>query len=384
MKNNKIAYFDGLRGLAALIVVIAHFIQLFYPALFSLDAQLVHNMVELEISKTPFNILYNGNLSVCIFFVLSGFVLSYRFFETKQSKVIISSAIRRYFRLALPVSVSVLFVYILLLFDSFYLKNILEYTFTQLNTDYSKFSTNFFVMSKIALFDTLFNWDSSYNPVLWTITYELFGSFLVFSFLALFGDIQRRYVVYILLIVLFSRTYFLGFIFGILLSDVFVHQRSVFQNLHVLVKYVLLFVGLFLGSYPYINTSNTIYSFLYIPALEADNLIVYHIVGAFLIMITVLCSSTLQSILSSSFFLFLGRISFSLYLIHFTLLCSLSSFLFWKLHAVIGYNSSALLTFLVSIPVMFVFSHYLYKYVDVKAINWSKELFEKKIFSFKN
>ena len=83
----KIKYLDGLRGLAAFVVVFHHFILAFYPALFFGDNATPHLRAGLEafVSGTPINLLYNGNFAVSIFFVLSGYVLSYKFFVRKKS-----------------------------------------------------------------------------------------------------------------------------------------------------------------------------------------------------------------------------------------------------------------------------------------------------------
>lgn len=62
-----LSYLDGMRGIAAFIVVLSHFVQLFYPALLESDIQIAHNPFEMILNKTPFNIFYNGNFSVCIF-----------------------------------------------------------------------------------------------------------------------------------------------------------------------------------------------------------------------------------------------------------------------------------------------------------------------------
>ena len=65
----KISYLDGLRGLAAFVVVFHHFIYAFYPALFlGSNAQLhLKGGEEAFLSGSVFNLLYNGNFAVCVF-----------------------------------------------------------------------------------------------------------------------------------------------------------------------------------------------------------------------------------------------------------------------------------------------------------------------------
>jgi len=85
----KLTYLESLRGLAALAVVFNHLAIAFYPALFFGPSAPSHTgrALEAAISGTPLNLLYNGAFSVSIFFVLSGFVLSYGFFRDRSATV---------------------------------------------------------------------------------------------------------------------------------------------------------------------------------------------------------------------------------------------------------------------------------------------------------
>ncbi|MFK5073434.1 acyltransferase family protein, partial [Klebsiella pneumoniae] len=62
-----------------------------------------HYPLETLLATTPLFGLYSGTFFVAMFFVLSGFVLSYRFLLTPQREIVFSSACRRYLRLAYPV-----------------------------------------------------------------------------------------------------------------------------------------------------------------------------------------------------------------------------------------------------------------------------------------
>ena len=89
----RLHFVDGLRGWAAVAVLLCHlFIQLFpySPQVAVLLAQLL-----------PFS----GAAAVYVFFVISGFVLSIRYVETKDSDGLARMAASRYLRLALPIFV---------------------------------------------------------------------------------------------------------------------------------------------------------------------------------------------------------------------------------------------------------------------------------------
>ena len=62
----------------------------------------------------PFTFLYLADAAVSVFFVLSGYVLTQRYYETSEPLVFESAAISRYVRLVLPAAASVIFAWALL------------------------------------------------------------------------------------------------------------------------------------------------------------------------------------------------------------------------------------------------------------------------------
>ena len=76
---------DGLRGIAALIVMNSHFVcaffpylnSKFFPEIFS-NSDKVNNLIGF-LQPPGLSIIFNGHAAVCVFFVLSGHVLSIPF-----------------------------------------------------------------------------------------------------------------------------------------------------------------------------------------------------------------------------------------------------------------------------------------------------------------
>ncbi|MER1986562.1 MAG: acyltransferase [Solibacillus sp.] len=375
----KVYFFEGIRGVAAFVVVISHFIQVFYPGLFSLNPELAHNEFEKNIAQSPLNLLYNGNFAVCIFFVLSGFVLSYKYFVKKENGILVESAVKRYFRLALPVTVSVLFAYILLKFNLYYYGYSISITKSTM-PDFYAMEASLLNALQEGLFGAFFLKEFSHNAVLWTMYYELLGSFIVFAFLALFGNVRNRVIPYILLVVMFWDSYFVAFILGMILCDLHVNLS---EKAHLIVKnkivvLVTFLVGIYLASFPYVDVQGTMYEFIIIEGLEVNYFIMAHIVGAFLILFALLYSKLLQKIFELRPFLYLGNVSFSLYLIHFIIINSVSCYIFLKLFEQgISYNVSFLMAFCISIVVTFVLAHYMTKYVDLNSVKLSKLVYDK-------
>lgn len=377
----KIRYLDGLRGIAALVVVVHHFILAFYPALFFGSSAQNHLQggVEDWMSRSVFNVLYNGNFAVCLFFVLSGFVLSYKFFLEKKQEVIRESVVKRYFRLMIPVTFSVLIVFFLMRFSLFFHLSAAESTGSFWFERFWLFEENFFDALIAGMFGSFFSDTFLYNMVLWTISFEFLGSLLVFSFLAFFGTMKNRYIAYIALLTFFFQTYYLAFILGILLSDIATSHaittklRKIFEKR--LIFWSLLSLGLFLGSFPSgRSTENTLYEFMHNSIFE-DTQRFCHIIGAFFLILALLFYKKAHNVLSHRFVSFFGDISFSLYLLHFIILGSLTSFIFLQMHPYFSYHISALFAFGISTLFLILFSYWMYRHIDKKAIQFSKFLY---------
>lgn len=383
---NKLFYLDGMRGLAAFVVVISHYIQVFYPAALNGRPEQVHSELDLLYGYSPINLFYNGQFAVCLFFVLSGYVLSVKMFGREleldsftYQKMLQSSAVRRYIRLAVPAAGSVLLVYLAIIMNAFYLQEIWGTTWTDMKKNYYALDTNVYTIIKACIFDPFFRFEAHpYNPVLWTMSYELLGSFLIFGFLALFGRLQKRWIVYVVLSVVFIQTYFVAFLWGMLLADLLKHKWTESKITAVIV----LITGTYLGSAPYTSLMGTVYAPIEIGVRGINEWMQFQIdprqfartLGAAMILFSLLRLKVLQRLFGWAPFAYLGQLSFSIYLIHFTFLNTFSAFLFSKVNPYLSYNLAFVITFMVSMVPLFVLSHFYMKYIDQGAIKLAREL----------
>jgi len=251
----KILALESLRGLAALIVVLTHFGYAFYPAmLIGGTSAVIHSRFEQIILHSPFNILISGQFAVICFFVLSGFVLSYGYFS--KAIDLVTATIKRYFRLAPVVFVSVLLSYFLLKLGLY--QNISLAAATQ--SDWLEQFWKIDITLRDALWQGIVGTfviqpqpTTSLNPLLWTIYYELIGSLLIFAFLGLAGKDRRRWILYGIFALVFLNTYYFAFIVGMLLCDLFVHRQESFRAVGYWrkgYKIAMLVGGIVLASYP--------------------------------------------------------------------------------------------------------------------------------------
>ncbi len=110
----KINSAESIRGLACLAVVFSHLAMSFFPYLHHFDP---HETTDLKwvyhVHHSPFGFFYSGDAAVFVFFVLSGYVLSYAILKSPQQfhSKIKNMMIKRYPRLMIPALASCLLIW---------------------------------------------------------------------------------------------------------------------------------------------------------------------------------------------------------------------------------------------------------------------------------
>jgi peptidoglycan/LPS O-acetylase OafA/YrhL len=371
----KINYLNGLRGVAAINVMIMHFFVALAPAMVYGSKYPSHfGSLDQIFSTTPLGLIGAGNFSVCIFFVLSGYVLTQKFFKTKEKSIIISSAVRRYPRLFIPVFAAVMLSY--LLASAGLYRYYIETVMVSAGSNYRHywtFTPDILEAIKQAVWTSFFAGGTiQYNPVLWTMTIEFYGSMLVFTMALIFGSLRNRWTFYFAAAVLFINSYYLAFVIGMVFADVFNSKKPLFKTDNRIILFIILISGLFLGSYPESTlVNNSLYGFLDNGFFESPKM-TYHIIGSGMIMYVLLNSKGLQHVFSSPVPVFLGKISYSLYLVHFPIMSSFTCALFLVLYPVLSYVSAALISISLSFLLIIPLSYLFYKHIDMAGVKLSK------------
>lgn len=368
----KLDYLNGLRGLAALVVVIHHFAYVFlvYATKGVGQAQFGFEKI---IYTSPLQLLVAGNFAVCIFFILSGFVLSYAFFQTGRTGLALAAATKRYFRLMPPILVSVLMSYAILTLG-------FNFNHQAAEISGSPWLANFWPRA-VSLGEAVYYGavgiivgDSSpglLNNALWTMKVEFLGSMLVFGFLAVFGKLRWRWLIYAVLVAVSWNSYYLAFVLGMALCDVS-NSRWSPKVLPWPAIGLLVIGGLALGAAPIPGPTATVYSSLAWPG--ADRYLIFilsHIIGALMLLVAIIYSPTLKTVFSSAPLRYLGKISFALYLLHVLVLGSYASYLFVLLNRSLSYGVSLMWTGLAYVVIALIAADIFTRYVDEPAIRWA-------------
>ncbi|MED0992668.1 acyltransferase [Bacillus nitratireducens] len=364
---------DSLRGIAAIIVLLGHFLALF---------PILGKKVMYSTFGAYFSILWQGHSAVIIFFVLSGFVLSLPFYKGTEFNYL-KYLIKRVCRIYIP--------YIVILFIAIGIKlgihskigtipGLVQWGSWNIEVSFNR------VMDHI-LFLREFNSDA-FIMVIWSLVHEMRISIvfplIIFLLLRVNWKVSIGIAMFLSVIgyllmknipsefnMPVSTNYFITlhyssmFIIGALLAKN--REYLVSKIINSKVKYILLPLGLLFFSYPRIpfmllsKLIGEIDYELYLIIIDW-----YICFGAVLIILSALSSKLFSKLLLIKPVQFIGEISYSLYLVHPIVLLTTVHIFYGKI--------SVPLILLISFIFTMVVSVLCYKFIEIPSIKIGRKL----------
>ncbi|KAH7393408.1 acyltransferase family-domain-containing protein [Cadophora sp. MPI-SDFR-AT-0126] len=339
-------YLDGLRGIAAFIVVIHHLVKRPYPAYQDGFASTPQNWHLLQL---PFlRLFYTGGTMVAVFFVISGFALSSKGIQLIRSqspslfRVVASATFRRSVRLWLP-SVAVSFFAFLLQRMGLLTDHSQHRADTTLSTEIQSY------IGYVKDLVDVYSWNKAqgfYNPHLWTIPIEFRCSMIIF--LCLLGLSRTKTMVRIgveLLIIVHAswndRWDVISFVGGLVIAEQHYYRKakavytpiSLSETDHIpssehptqsrskrILYFCALVLGMYIGSFPHHKGCDTP-GFQWVCKVDRhqpvnDKWRYTSAYGAFLSVISISNLPSVQRIFTTPLASYLGKISYAFYLTH--------------------------------------------------------------------
>lgn len=316
MKPKKLDCLEGVRALACIGVVLCHLKGAFFP----------NSGLAALLSKTPIHYLFSGNTAVRIMFILSGFVLSYKYFRTGDTQTLEKDAVKRYIRLALPMAAVTFIVYFMMRMNLFYNNEAAMLTGSQTFLGaFNQFEPQLKTAFLDGFWNTLFNGASGYVGPSWTMTYEMLGSYLIFAIIAILKNKKARYILYALYLLIFPA-YYTYFILGMLICDLYTQEEWINRFLK---EHSVITIGLHIAAWYYISVVSNL------DAYRWKNMVFY--VASTAMFLTLFNNPLLDRIWGNKAAVTVAKHGFSIYLLHWPIIESFSCAYLLSLTA-LGYS----------------------------------------------
>lgn len=359
---------ESIRGLAAVQVLLLHFLSAFWPDLVFIS---VAGSPAWYIHLSPLYFLYDGYAAVYIFFVLSGYVLSRSFERHLEHPVALIAA--RAVRLGLPALAAVLVGAALI--AAFGRPNIeagavsgSEWFMGSRFTELSIFSilrdgignALFLGYRELPGMAFLSPWqqsiDRSFAPPLWTLSIEFYGSLVVLLLCWCARRTRTVWWVAVVLATIFTiRSAYVCFVIGHLLANWHRAERPAPQN--PLLPIVAIALGVFLC------VRADVWQFEWLRALcdESTSWLFpgqsaprqQKAFGAILLLTGLVHLQWARSVLSWPWLVKQSRLSFPVYLVHWPIMMGPAALLFLRLNEMIGLEPARICAIVAGIGMAF-------------------------------
>ena len=290
----RLVFLDGLRGWGAVFVLLYHVFCDGLP-INNTVAGLLKNLV-------PFS----GVLAVLVFFVVSGFSLSFRYLADARLQSWCSIAAGRYLRLAIPIFATCLIVHLIMV-SGFVAP---AWQRLPLFQPFFNFAPTIGHLLKFSLFDVFFAYrpEETYAGPLWTMSIELIGSFVVLFAILVLRPLPLRALCLaalscaVLMLVPWQNAGYLAlFPAGAALADCF--NRGWIEALPRPAALMLFLFGCLS------------------PLVLAYNPSIWSVATVLPLVVGSIALPSIRAWLSNAVSAYLGRLSFPLYLMHGPVLC---------------------------------------------------------------
>jgi peptidoglycan/LPS O-acetylase OafA/YrhL len=385
VNERRIAYLDTLRGLASVQVLLSHSMLAFF--LGTAFASPRSGTVIGYLAASPLFFLFDGASAVCIFFVLSGYVLTPVFAHSRATNGAIVGS--RFLRLAIPAIAGCAFSAILFQIFGSYHETAGAIAKSEWLADGWRPSADLWFI-KDAIINgvilgfqdssivqwfgfpaaSLASMSDSYVTPLWTLSIEFYGSILI-----LLMARSRSWTLLILAAVILSRTYMVCFLVG------HVAARFDLGGKKLLVPWpaaaAAATIGLAVCMTSHFGSPHTVVNFCArslqflppCPLAKPDYLL--RVYGASLFTLGIMQCAPIRAFLAHERLSALGRLSFPIYLTHWPIIFGVGSFSLVMLEPWAGARVARVLAMLIAIAATVLAARY-FEPVDQIALRVSR------------
>jgi len=318
----KLVPLEGLRGIAAAIVVLYHLVLGFTHKGVGVVPH-GHGFWDVILQ---FGLgLLNGGAAVAVFFVLSGFILSLPFANDRRISRILVSLLKRWPRLAMLTTIACLFAWGLIWLSAHEYRHAAHvigsgWMATHGNAPIAGHTLSWLAALREGFFSAFLTGDVHFDSPLWTMRIELFGSFAIFLAAPVLFAVQswplRLALIFVVMVLcggVYPVTYLSDFLIGTIVAMLYAEDRMpVFSNWQAA---VLGLVAVYLFSFTY-EQKLLIHAPIKAVMPAGDTSHFVWDAGAVLMIFLLLGNPYLRRVFSKTWAVWLGLLSFPIYLLH--------------------------------------------------------------------
>lgn len=372
-QKKRILWLDGMKGFACLVLFFSHFFMTVYPR--------IHFGYEVPAHSSWFDdfmylLPFKGWVFVGLFCITSGMMLSMQVMRSAASadklKNTGSLMVKRYLRLVVPMIPVAIVVWIFLKAGLFYNLDVAKITESEWLTKHYKAPMSITGVVSSVLVKTWFYGDDSLSTAFWMMYQMFYGSIMSIILGMVYWVAKRKSAIIYLftfLVMLPRHDYIAGFALGALLAQFYMEGTidrikdsitAKSKALPSVLGILMVIAGCVMGSYP--GDTEVIGFYKY---METDYFELYYSFGAFLLIVGVWLSGILQKFFEQKVMVFLGKISYELFLVHIPILFSVGMWMWLVMYNVgVEYNLASFIMFVVTTAIV-IFVSWLYsKYVS--------------------
>ena len=345
-RNERIIWIDYFKVFACLMVLIGHYYNAFYSFCNLIPDLSKYVVVFFERFPTPY---LDGNFWVCVFCILSGYLSSSK--KISSLKQLIKECIMRYLRFVLPLLFINVIIYLINLIFGF---RSIELSSMYNNNWLGTFFTDITLSGAIKNSITL---GSKLNGPLWMIRPLFVGNIMILCVNYIKNKLNNHEIVRnILLLAILLGMFFVSLHYEILLYMFVTLLGMIIFNItkQSKPKYNLLIFLLILAIIHIVNILP-----ITLTLTKVDNMHFLNVISAFAFIISIFFCTTMRKFKKSKSNL--GSISFYVYLIHWPLICSLSSSL---ITLFTNYTMGFLIVLLLTLVIVIILSYLCSKTID--------------------
>lgn len=336
IKMSRLRYYDGIKGLLCYFIMLGHYWHIYYGI--QGESLLKNSFLDAINSWRWGNHVFTATFWMYAFLIISGYLIS--FSKVRNLKMLVEKSVKRFLRLYLPILGAGAVIYIIQQTVHFHTNETKAYFINPWFQQYYNESFSIIEILKDSV-RTMFIPSCDFNPPFWAISSIFLSSLMMYACLYI-DHIAKRKIHIILLLFLFAtiikdNEIVLACLSGFALGYYINLQKKSKTNLLIAMVIIAVLFGI-----TFICMRKRI------APKTFDKIMVYTLIYCF-VLICFEYSTVLQKLFSNRLFLFLGKISFGVYALHWPIICSigmlcLNTFIHIEWNAVLVYFISLLVS----------------------------------------